>query len=76
MIISAIVHTATPATETPDMILIAFRDFFAKRYLLAIYKGSLTYSCFLALTNNPVPVSCVKLRSKRLSINETGNMIR
>jgi len=31
MIISAIVPTATPATETPEIILIAFRDFFANR---------------------------------------------
>lgn len=35
-IIRAIVPTVTPATETDEIILMAFRDFFAKRYLFAM----------------------------------------
>jgi hypothetical protein len=40
--ISAIVPTATPATDTADITLMALRDFFANRYLLAMYKESFT----------------------------------
>jgi hypothetical protein len=40
IIIRAIVPTATPATDTAEIIFIAFRDFLANRYLLAIYNES------------------------------------
>ena len=40
IVMSAIVPTVTPATEMAEMTLIAFRDFFANRYLLAIYSDS------------------------------------
>jgi hypothetical protein len=40
--ISAMVPTDTPATETAEIIFIAFLDFFAKRYLFAIYRESFT----------------------------------
>ncbi len=36
MIISAMVPTATPATDTPDITFIALRDFFANKYLFAM----------------------------------------
>jgi len=36
IIIRAIVPVATPATDTEEMIFIAFLDFFAKRYLFAM----------------------------------------
>jgi len=45
--ISAIVPTATPATDTAEMILMAFRDFFANRYLFAMYNDSFTVIAFL-----------------------------
>jgi len=40
IMIRAIVPTATPVTDTAEIILIAFLDFFANRYLLAIYTES------------------------------------
>jgi len=43
---SAIVPTATPATDTAEITLMAFRDFFAKRYLFAIYNDSRTIPIF------------------------------
>lgn len=45
--IKAIVPTATPATDTVEITFIAFRDFFANRYLFAIYNESFTYIIFL-----------------------------
>jgi len=42
MMISAIVPTATPATETAEIMFMAFRDFFANRYLFAMYNESFT----------------------------------
>jgi hypothetical protein len=36
IIISAIVPTVTPATDTAEIMFMAFRDFFAKRYLFAM----------------------------------------
>ncbi len=36
MMMRAIVPTATPATDTAEIMFIAFLDFFAKRYLFAI----------------------------------------
>ena len=38
-VIRAMVPMATPATEMAEMILMAFCDFFASKYLLAIYSG-------------------------------------
>jgi len=35
-VISAIVPTVTPATEMAEITFMAFRDFFAKRYLFAM----------------------------------------
>ncbi len=49
IIISAIVPTATPATDTAEITLIAFRDFFAKRYLFAMYNESFTIITFWQL---------------------------
>jgi len=46
IIISAIVPTATPATETAEIIFMAFRDFFANRYLFAMYNESFTILTF------------------------------
>ena len=43
IIIRAIVPTATPATETAEIIFIAFLDFFANRYLFAMYNESFTF---------------------------------
>jgi len=40
------VPTATPATETAEIIFIAFRDFFANRYLFAMYNESFTILTF------------------------------
>jgi hypothetical protein len=75
IIIRAIVPTATPATDTEEIMFIAFRDFFANRYLFAIYNESFT-SYFLAVTSNPVPVLWVKLRSIKLNMIETGKNIK
>jgi hypothetical protein len=46
IIIRAIVPTATPATETAEIMFMAFRDFFANRYLFAIYTESFTLLTF------------------------------
>ena len=46
IMIRAIVPTATPETDTAEMIFIAFRDFFAKRYLFAMYNESFTFILF------------------------------
>jgi len=40
------VPTATPATETEEIMFIAFRDFLANRYLFAIYNESFTFLIF------------------------------
>ena len=45
--INAIVPTATPVTDTAEITFIAFRDFFANRYLFAMYMESFTYLIFL-----------------------------
>src|SRR5665647_858679 len=44
MVISASVPTVTPATEIAEITLMAFRDFLANRYLLAMYSDS--FICF------------------------------
>jgi len=41
-IISAIVPTATPVTDTADITFMAFLDFLAKRYLFAMYTDKFT----------------------------------
>ena len=56
IIIRAIVPTATPATETAEIMFIAFRDFFANRYLFAMYNESFT---FLLSGGNQQPGSCL-----------------
>jgi len=49
MIISAIVPTATPATDTAEITFMAFRDFLANRYLFAMYNESFNEFIFLQL---------------------------
>lgn len=45
--INAMVPTATPVTETAEITFIAFRDFFANKYLFAMYNESFTIITFL-----------------------------
>ena len=73
--IRAMVPTETPATETAEIMFIAFRDFFAKRYLFAMYRESFTFYLF-AVTRSPVPVLCIMWISKMFRMKAKGYTIR
>jgi hypothetical protein len=69
------VPIVTPATDTDEIIFIAFLDFFAKRYLFAIYRESFTFY-LPAITSKPVPDLWIIETSRKLRNNATGKMMR